>query len=271
MLASWTAAAPASAQATFDHGTFARVLESFTDSTGVDYRALREDPVLLDRYVRELATLDESGFRALDRNGQLAYLLNAYNALAIATVVRNYPIRRALRLRALFRPRNSVWQIPGYFDGIRHRVAGHDLTLDDIEHAWIRPRYEEPRIHFALVCAARSCPRLRSEPYRADRLQRQLEHQTAQFLRDRGRNLFEAATGTVQLSSIFRWFGEDFAAFDPGADFQGSAEERRVLAFVAPHLPVPQGEWLRTGDYSVEYLDYDWSLNEITSRGRGAR
>jgi hypothetical protein len=247
----------------FDHSAFDAVLRAHVTHAGVRYAALKADRAALDRYVAALAATGAAEFDAWPRTEQVAYLINAYNALTIRQVVDRYPIRRRLfSARGLVRPANSVWQVPGFFDGIRHRVAGRDLTLDDIEHEWLRRRLDEPRVHFALVCAARSCPPLRREAYAADRLDAQLDDQARLFFNDPALNVFDRASGEVRLSSILRWFGEDFARYAPAEGFRGSTDERGSLAFAARFLPAATAGWLRTATYSIRYIDYDWSLND---------
>lgn len=257
-----TAAAPVAGQA-IDPAPYARVLSEHAVAGGVDYAGLARDRTDLDAYVRSLAGVSAAQFDAWPRAEQVAYLINAYNALVILQVVDEYPIKRSLRPSALVRPGNSVWQIDGFFDGIEHRVAGRDMTLDGIEHEWLRKRYAEPRIHAALVCAAHSCPPLRAEPFAAARLGDQLDDQMRLFVNDRERNRFDRADGKVRLSSIFDWFAEDFTSFAPDRGYAAAPDKARgVLALIARYLPDDTAVWLRDGRYEVDYLDYDWTLNE---------
>ena len=141
---------------------------------------------------------------------------------------------------------------------------GRAMTLDGIEHGVLRKEFHEPRIHMALVCAAMGCPPLRNEPYTGDRLGDQLDDQARRFLSNPAKFRIAANEGTVYLSSIFKWFGEDFV---PGYGVeQGygahSAAQRAVLHFISGYLDKQEAERLSSGDYSISYLDYDWSLNE---------
>ena len=248
----------------FDHSRWDTLVRAFVEENGVRYAELRGARTELDAYVSEIAGVGSDSFDSWSRDERIAYLINAYNALVVLQVVEAYPLRRRLlNFKALFRPANSVWQVPGFFDGIRHRVAGRDLTLDDIEHQWLRAELKEPRIHFALVCAAASCPPFRREAYSADRLDAQLDDQAAQFFNDTSKNAFDMEAREVRLSSILGWFGEDFVQFAPATGFRAQdAAQRGSLAFAARFLPAATAEWLRDGSYSVRHLEYDWTLND---------
>jgi hypothetical protein len=138
------------------------------------------------------------------------------------------------------------------------------VTLEQIEHEILRAEFDEPRIHMALVCAALSCPPLRWEPYAAERLDVQLEDQTVRFIASPERLRVDRDNGRVELSSIFKWFGDDFVSvYEPQEGFEGrDSGQRAVLNFVAIHLEGVDREFLDGGEYDVNYLDYDWTLNE---------
>jgi hypothetical protein len=238
----------AEAQA-IDHSAFNLVLSAHSTPTGVDYAKLKTDRAPLDRYVAQLGTVSGKQFDRWPRDEQIAYLLNAYNSIVLQQVIDDYPIQRSSNPAVLVRPANSVWQIDGFFSALKHRVAGRHLTLDQIEHEWLRPKYKEPRIHFALVCAAQSCPPLREEAYRADRLSAQLDEQARAFLNDRDRNRF--LQESAQLSEIFRWFGDDFGG-EPG-----------LRTFLARYLNPELAQRVRDASYAIKYVDYDWTLNDI--------
>ena len=127
-------------------------------------------------------------------------------------------------------------------------LKGGNISLDDIEHRTLRTDFKEPRIHFALVCAARSCPPLRSEAYRAADLDRQLDDQGRTFLNDPRKNRFDPATKTLYLSRIFDWFHGDFEAA------AGS-----VKAYATRYLDDPRA---KRPEVEIEFLSYDWSLND---------
>jgi len=238
-----------------DHAEYDVVLSAHVSGRGVDYARLKADRGALDRYVARLAAVSQQQFDAWNRAEKLAYLINAYNAVVLQSVIDNYPIRRSFNPTALVHPANSIWQIPGFFGEAKHRVAGRDVTLDDIEHKLLRAALKEPRIHAALVCAARSCPPLRGEPYVGDRIEAQLDDQARAFLSDPTRNMFDRAHGEVKLSEIFKWFGEDFGEKDKG-----------VIAFVSHYVDAATQKWLHDGKYRISYFDYDWNLNDAAVR-----
>jgi hypothetical protein len=141
---------------------------------------------------------------------------------------------------------------------------GRKLTLDEIEHEILRKQFKEPRIHMALVCAAMGCPQLRNVPYIGDTLDVQLTDQTRRLLQNSLKFRIDRGEGRVYLSSIFKWFGEDFVkTYSANGKFNRQSEiEGAVLNFVSQHLEEADRRYLATGAYSIKYLDYDWSLNE---------
>lgn len=232
----------------------------------VDYRALKADRELLDRYVISLGDVEPEAYDSWSEREKIAFWLNAYNAVTLKVVIDHYPIEKKLLPQGLIFPLNSIQQIPGQWKGITHRVLGEERTLDEIEHQILRKRFNEPRIHMALVCAARGCPPLRPEPYVAGRLDAQLNDQTRRFLSNPLKFQVDWEEGIVELSPIFKWFGEDFLrgfgpppeeTFGPRSD-----TERAVLAFVAGYMGPEKRQFLRQGNYRIRYLGYDWSLNE---------
>jgi hypothetical protein len=208
----------------------------------VDYSGFAADPA----FPRYLAHLDAVRPEALPRDEQLAYWINAYNAWTIQ-LINSRQERRSIRNinKVLFFSRRSPWAEPVV------RAAGRVLTLDDVEHRIIRPTYQDPRIHVALVCAANGCPPLRSEAFTAERLSAQLDDQARRFLAQRGKNRVELSSGTVYGSPIFTWYRDDF-----GGTLAG------VGAFWARYLPPgPEADLLRSGQFRWVDTDYDWSLN----------
>jgi len=232
-----------------DHGILTAVLQDHVTKGRVDYAAIARDKRLAD-YLEDLARTDPVALPS--QADRLAFWINAYNAYTLKLVADAYPIDSIHDLST--GGRIIGWLIKRSPWDIRFaEIGGKDYTLNEIEHEVIRKRFNEPRIHFAIVCAAISCPPLRSEAYLPEKLGDQLDEQTRQFLNDRRSNRFDFRAGRAWLSPIFSWFEEDFGASDEA-----------VMAFVARYLD--QNETAQTpkneGRWKVEYTDYDWSLNE---------
>lgn len=223
------------------HEAFTRLMEKYVENGLVDYEGFRDDP-LFDRYLDMLATTSPESLAS--REEQLAFWINAYNAYTIKLIIDHWPLESirdiGLGLPVLFGP----WSIE------IAEIGGEMFTLNDIEHDIIRERFKDARIHFALVCASRSCPLLRRDAYEGSRLTKQLDDDARRFLADTLRNRFDASTGTVHLSKIFDWYGSDFE------ESKGS-----VRAFIAPYLDGPARQLVESASSQAEFLPYDWSLN----------
>lgn len=249
----------------FSYDSYATVLHTHVDDKGmVSYSALGKSPAELNRFVRALAAVDPKTYDSWDEQAQVAFWINAYNALTLRAIIDHYPIKAGL-ISGLAYPKNSIRQIAGVWDKVQFLVMDKRMTLNQIEHEILRAKFYEPRIHVALVCAAMGCPPLRNEPFLGDKLDEQLNDQAKRFLADPAKFRIDRGSGKVHLSSIFKWFGEDFVkGHKPDGDFAsgGSDSEKAVLHFISGYLPAQDAEYLKTGKYEVAYLDYDWSLNE---------
>ncbi len=240
---------------TFDHGVFGRLLAVHVTDGMVDYDAFKASPEF-SAYLQSLAQFEP---RTLPRDEQLAFWINAYNAYTIE-LINTHGERESIRNinRGLFGIRAyGPWQEPIAV------VGGTAHGLDHVEQKIIRPRFREPRIHFALVCAALGCPPLRSEAYTGARLEEQLEDQARVFLRlSPEENRVDVASRAVYVSQIFRFR-------DYEDDFGGSRES--VARFIARYYPPgPERELLESGRWAKwQYTDYDWALNrQQKARGR---
>lgn len=225
------------------------VLDSVLREGRVDYRELKERPARLEKFVNELGAVSADEYGSWSKPDQLAFWLNAYNAFTVKAIVDHYPIQ-ARGLAAWRYPRNSIRQIPGVWDRLKWKAAGRELTLDEIEHKIVRPGFREPRAHMALVCAARGCPPLRPEPYVGRTIERQLDEQARIFLASPHGLRLDRERNELLISSIFKWFPEDFGG------------EKGALEFVARHAPPDVRDYLRAGDFKLRYLYYDWTLND---------
>ncbi len=247
----------------FSYDDLASALKYVDHDGMVNYKALKGQRDRLDSFCRLIANLDRQKFDKWTRNDKVAFWINAYNALTLKAIIDNYPIKARL-FKSLTYPKNSIRQIPGVWDKRQFLVMGQKMTLDQVEHRILREQFKEPRIHVALVCAARSCPPLRSVPYVSKKLDQQFDDQARKFLSQPTNFRVDKKAKKVYLSKIFQWFGKDFVTiYKPAQGFTGHGEaQRSVLNFVSKYLSAGDAEYLRTGKYKVLYLDYDWTLNE---------
>jgi len=220
-------------------------------SSVVDYRSMQSEQKKLDAYLSLLSSVTPESFDRLSQSDQLALLINAYNAWTVKLILTAWPDLESIKdLGGLF---SSPWSKEFV------SLLGKTRTLDDIEHKLIRGsgRYNDPRIHFAVNCASIGCPALRAEAYTGDKLDQQLDEQTVRFLADRSRNRVES--DVIKLSSIFKWYREDFE--------KGWHGFNRLEDFLLAHaedlgLSNSMVKKLKNGDADIEFLDYDWRLNK---------
>ncbi len=227
----------------FDHSTFDAVVRAHVDADGfVDYEALHGDPSHLDAYLAQLA---DAPFDALGRDEKLALLINAYNAFTLRLMLDHYPVASIRDIPA-----------PERWDAVRWRVGPYTWSLNQIEHEEVRPKFAEPRIHFALVCAAIGCPPLRAEAYTADRLEAQLADQT-DYVHTHPRWVqVDADARTVRLTALYDWYGSDF-----------TQQAESVVAYAARFAPGVRRAMDEVPPPSVQWLAYDWRLNSRQNRG----
>lgn len=260
---------PAVVPKPFSYDDYSAILAVFVDQQGlVDYQALKDNRRRLDLFAAALGTLSPTDYSNWSEKDQIAFWINAYNALTLEAVINHYPIQASVLKSAIF-PKNSIRQIPGVWTDLRFEVVGKEVTLDQIEHQILRQQFNEPRIHVALVCAANGCPPLRNEPYTGKALDEQFADQTKRFLALQDKFRIARSQGSVYLSPIFDWFGVDFVNSYGDAEKTKagrSREEKAVLNFIAAHLKASEHDYLTTASYDVVYLDYDWSLNEQPAR-----
>lgn len=237
------------------HAAYDAVLKTRVKDGMVDYKALKADPEALDQYMDTLAAVSEAHFKAWTKPQQIAFLANLYNAATLRLILDHYPVKSIKDIGSIF---NGPW------DQQAVRLFGQTITLNTLEHGILRKQYNEPRIHMALVCAAKGCPPLRSEAYTPERLNEQLDDQARRYLASRAGLQIERANGESHLSSIFKWYGKDFVAkYTPPAGFDGlKGTERAVAYFCSRHVSAADRKYLAAGGYKLDYLDYDWSLNE---------
>ena len=230
------------------HAEWSEVLSEYVavdrGSSQVDYRGILKNRAGLDNYLARVEKVSLEEYRSWTQSQRLAFLINAYNAFTVKLIVDNYPVDSIKDLGGWI---STPWKKKFF------TLLGKERHLDNIEHDMIRVEFDEPRIHFAVNCAAVACPALRREAFVAGRLDEQLEEATRLFLTDTRRNRYQADRQRLELSSIFRWYHDDFERN------QGSLE-----AFVADRITRDPEirERIRSKEVKVVYLDYDWSLND---------
>ncbi len=226
----------------FDHGPFDHLLHEFVDPDGwVDYETLAQDTEALDGYIASIA---DAPYEDLGKDDRLALLINAYNAFTLRLILDHYPVGSIRDI-----PKSKRWAAE------RWQIAGETYSLNQIEHELIRKQFAEPRIHFALVCAAYSCPPLRNEAYVGERLEAQL-HSQAVYTHTHPRwFVYDSEKNTVSLTSLYEWYGGDF-----------KIKADSVLDFAAGYVPelrsaLDDGRKPKTG-----WIHYDWKLNSKANR-----
>ena len=217
----------------------------------VDYAGFQANHNSLDGYMDTLSAVTATEFSGWTREQRLAFLINAYNAFTVKLVLTRFPDLQSIKDLGTFF--SSPWK-KRFFVLLDAR-----RSLDDIEHGMIREpgAYDDPRIHFAVNCASIGCPALRDEPFLADRLDEQLEDGVMRFLSDRSRNRYNSNTETLEVSAIFKWYGEDF---EPAF---GSV--RGFLARYGELLADTESDRdrIRRRQTKLRFLEYDWELNGL--------
>lgn len=231
------------------HGIFTSMLQKYVHSGKVSYRELCKDSDP-EKYISFLKSTDPNSLE--NEKERLAFWINAYNAYTIKVICDNYPVKSINDLHSggviLGQILNTtIW------DKEIVIINNKATSLNNIEHKTIRPIFKDPRIHFALVCAAKSCPPLRSEAYEGSKLDQQLDDQARLFLSDNSSNRIDVASRKATISKIFDWYEKDFGK-----------NETEVLIKLSQYLPDQIGKSIQSNPdkWEVEYTDYDWSLNE---------
>lgn len=230
----------------FRHDQYDGLLRRFVDNKGrVCYRKWKNDPAAvgqLEGYLHSLGTVDLQ--KSVSREQELALYLNAYNALTIWAILREYPLASIQSLNR----ETSRYKV---FDDVELWIGNQYRSLNSIENDVLRP-LGDFRIHFALVCAANGCPRLRTEAYCPENIHRQLHQNTVDFFSKHTRFRINHLTKTVYLSPILKWYGEDFGE-----------NKYQVVGRVVRYLPPKDRTWLCTHTgWNVRFLGYDWGLND---------
>jgi hypothetical protein len=247
------------------HKMFTQVLDEVVQlspnkkQTRVDYALLFNQPDRLNDYLSVLSLVTQSEYTSWSADQQLSFLINAYNGFTLQLINQNHTKFQTGKV-------DSIKDLGSFFSSPWKQsfftLLDEKRSLDNVEHDMIRVWFERPRIHAALVCAAVSCPPLRNQAFVADKLNQQLDDQMSQFLSDDQRNTIDMNKNRVKLSSIFKWYGEDFEKGQQG--FTSLKELIKVYQVDLADDP-QQLIWLQKQDFSIRYLDYDWRLNDIST------
>ncbi len=236
-------------QSVYTTAPYANILSRYVDARGnVNYAMLKRNGGDLIRYNQILARTPQSTYNSWSNAEKIAFWINAYNALTLESIVKKYPV-------------SSIKKISGVWNRKKHQVLGKMLTLDDIEHNILRKQFNEPRIHMALVCASKGCPPLLNKPFTGSQLNAQLNGRAKAFVADPSKFRIDRKNGRVYLSSIFKWYGQDFEKKYGTSAFAGSNKQKASLNFLSQYTG-RDAAYLKAGKYGVSYLNYDWSLNK---------
>jgi hypothetical protein len=230
--------------ADFDHSysQYNRLLKEVVVKKGpqtlVKYSTIKKSPTLLNKVLAQLSKVSRQSYEKWNKNQKLAFLINSYNAFTLKLIVDHYPVKTIKDIGSFF---SSPWKKEFF------TLLGKETYLDYIEHEMIRKDFKEPRIHFAVNCASMGCPSLARDAFRGDVLDNQLKKAAESFIKNRLRNRLEVKEKTLYLSKIFKWYGDDFK------EMTGVGFRQYISKFLPAYKPK---------EFKVEFLDYDWSLNE---------
>lgn len=210
-----------------DHAIWDELLDKYVDRSGVvDYQGFQSNEKQLDNYLQKLGN---TKVNTLSSNGQLAFWINAYNAFTVRLILDHYPVNSIMDIK-----KGKPWDYKWI------KIDGRTLSLNQIEHEIIRPQFGDARIHFAVNCAARSCPPLLNEAYTADNVENRLERQTRSFINNTAYNQLSA--DNIKVSKLFDWYADDFG---------------KVIAYINRYANTK----VKPGA-QIQYMDYDWQLNK---------
>lgn len=227
------------AQKEVPHSVYDELLQKYVDDNGlVNYKGLKSERSKLKSYLRLLESNPPQANWTEDQ--QLAYWINAYNAFTLELILEHYPVSSIKEIGSTIKIPfvSTAWDIKFI------NIGGKQYDLNNLEHGIIRKKFDEPRIHFALVCAALSCPKLQNRAYLPEKLDEQLSKAARDFLSNPSKNKFESSNKAT-LSKIFNWYGGDFN------------NNGTLIQFINQFAPVKLNK-----DAEIGWMDYNWALNE---------
>ena len=223
------------------------------NASQVSYAGFSKDRAALKVYLDAVTVVPEASYKSWNKNQQLAFLINAYNAYTVELILTKYPNLKSIRdLGGTF---SKPWSLKFF------NLFGKETNLDNIEHDMIRADgvFNDPRIHVAVVCASIGCPMLRNEVFTGDKIDAQLDDAMSRFFSDRSRNRYNVETKKLEVTKLLDWYKKDFTK-----GYKGYGSVEAVLGKYADKLtddPAARAE-IKAGKVAVSYLDYDWNLND---------
>lgn len=231
------------------HHHFDSILKRYTIERGhlsyFNYRDLKKnDSTKLEHYLKQLSLVTKNEFEKFNDDEKLSFLINAYNAFTIKLIIDHYPIKSIKDIGSFL---SSPWSRKFI------TLFEEKISLDTIEHELIRKKFNNPMIHFVLVCASKGCPPLQSQAITKNNIELIFQKSVRNFLSDKNKNHYDEKHMRLVLSPIFKWYAEDF--LKDGGD---------LTSWITPFMDDKKvREALRREDVSISYSNYDWSLNEL--------
>ncbi len=223
------------AQKVPSHQLLDKLLKKHVNAAGlVNYKGFQNDKSEFNAYLKTLS--DNAPQKSWSENDQKAFWINAYNAYTISLILQNYPVKSIKDIGGKIYKINTAWDIKFI------NIGREKYDLNNIEHKILR-KFNDPRIHFAIVCASISCAKLRREAYTGSQLEAQLDDQGKDFLNDKAKNKIRA--DKAELSKYFTWYSGDFTKNGNLVDFINRYSQTKI-----------------NSNTKISYLDYNWSLNE---------
>lgn len=219
-----------------DHSQFDFILKNYVKDGFVEYTKLNENEKDLAKFRNYLSELNNAKIDKLSEKEKLVLWINAYNAYTIELILTNLPVKSIKKIGNLI---NGPW------DQNICKVGGETYTLNHIEHKILRVEFKEPRIHFAIVCASISCPKLLSNAFTTENLEELLDEAGSDFINDSTKNMFDAKENVLKASKIFSWFGEDFESMNGTIGVWNKYTKSQPIS----------------KDSDIDFMDYDWGLN----------
>ena len=218
------------------------LLKAYVHGDYVDYAGWKANAADMARLDQFLAWQGSAAPKSMSRDDQIAFYINAYNSTNIQQVLSHYPL-------------HSPMDVDGYFDKIKHHVAGEDLTVSEIEYDRLIAPFKDMRAHFTVVCSDRGCLPIRAGAWRGATLDADLEAVAKKFVSDPRHFKADIAKKEIQISKIFEWYGAKFTA-DP------KRPAAKPELFLLPYVDADARKLLESGDYTVKIIEWNWTLNE---------